>query len=433
MVTLYSKAPPPVPSSVLDEKDTPNKWPFEGCDHRGWRFDQNLRVWRFFDLPNLKVDPNTRQEDFRNGLLASREFDTHGIKNDLYLSINHYKNSLAKPSVTIEDYMLHSFACVNVGLLLFRKDIRNDTEAVIFFQRAADQFDHPTGKLMYGHALVYGIGGIARNISKGIGLLHQAASQGIGEAYFQLGVIHEEGIQEGSGVVKDLSTALSFYEACYETTTLNASLDPNLMWWTPEIFSFRRLFCTDNWNVLVEDHKAVTEHFHQSLVTQAILFISAAIFTRTPQPYHYPPLLVLLPVLGILHASFSFLQNILQHAIRDLNRRRLVFDLIKVKMRAYRKLVDASERVYRGHDIPRGYALRHISLARNQLRRFQIEFWGMKILAGLMNGTKLLVSITLLGTWIVLLISAGQTRNKGHCSNWWKSACEDDLTYLYNE
>ena len=67
--------------------------------------------------------------------------------------------------------------------------VRSERDAVLLFKIGALGYKLPVCKYLYGHALIYGTGGITKNIPKVIAFLHEAGQPLIAEAFFELGTI----------------------------------------------------------------------------------------------------------------------------------------------------------------------------------------------------------------------------------------------------
>ena len=118
--------------------------------------------------------------------------------------------------------------------------MRGEREAVWYLKIGALGYKIPFCKYLYGHALINGTGGIKKDILKVIGFLHDAGTGLlIAEAFFELGIIYERGIELGTGqdIDKDYAKAQHFYQDSIQASMFNITLMKNnsTILWVPEI------------------------------------------------------------------------------------------------------------------------------------------------------------------------------------------------------
>jgi len=65
--------------------------------------------------------------------------------------------------------------------------MQNDWESIECYRKEATVFNFPGSMFIYGKALVYGTGGVPRNVPAGLNYLNKAGAEKIGEAYLVLG------------------------------------------------------------------------------------------------------------------------------------------------------------------------------------------------------------------------------------------------------
>jgi len=260
------------------------------------------------------------------------------------------------------EYRLIAYACVNLGILLLtqRNWFRNDREAVALFKRAAIEFCLPSGMFLYGLSHIEGFGGIRSDAPIGVALLNEAGASGrIGEAYFVLGSLYERG---NGGLPKDIVRATEMYVAAGQVygSRPNAnnsgvgekqnrsggdskeSTRSGAHRWKPEIRTVKMLLDFEDWQSLEQELSSlVGERLSWSLAGQAFLFGAAAALTTVVQPEHYPTLLPVLPVLGILLAVFSAVQSF-ETNVRNYCRCRPILKMVRAKLRAYERIIDAA-------------------------------------------------------------------------------------------
>ena len=113
--------------------------------------------------------------------------------------------------------------------------------------------------------------------------------------------------------------------------------------WCPEIFAIRRLLPSENWHELEKDLSSIVgERFALSIAGQAFLFGAAAVISTAVQPEHYPTLLPTLPILGIIFAIFSTLRST-ETIFRNCRRRRPLYTMLKAKLKAYERILQAAK------------------------------------------------------------------------------------------
>lgn len=371
-------------------------WPFDGSHHRGWHPDPERRnIWAYVinekhpccdppktDIHRLFQDANIEKSKYTDSAL------------DLALRL--FQEAMDKPvsaRFIHEDNMLRSFSMTNVGILLavrippkaqtytptrkcfqyffhfslsllclllpgamplpppglpppasvLNRDnyIRSEREAVLLFKIGALGYKLPQCKYLYGHALIHGTGGIKKDIPKGMAFLHDAGSVLIAEALFELGSIYERGCMENlkEGITKDYAMALDFYEAARQASTdTDQKLRENA--WTPQILLTKRLLRIDNIH-LQEDtvQNAAGLQFAWTILGHSFLFSATASLASTVQPNHYAPLLILIPILGILLAGYSIDHTFDTYRFMQRNQE-LVQGMLCSKYAAYKAIIN---------------------------------------------------------------------------------------------
>mmetsp|Transcript_5300 Transcript_5300/g.10139 ORF Transcript_5300/g.10139 Transcript_5300/m.10139 type:complete len:327 (-) Transcript_5300:381-1361(-) len=247
----------------------------------------------------------------------------------------------------------------------------------------------------YGRALLDGLG-TSKNVEEGIRLLQEAASNGSSQALFELGILFEYGDGfNGMYVRKNLRRAI----ACYEDVS-ESSLNFDVI---PEFFKHdvaRNIDWHETEDILTQTEGSLLSW---ELAGQAFLFSAAAILSGVEQPDHYAPLLILLPIIGIVLAAFSVVSSC-KMVLQNSSRRKLPLEVYRAKQEAYMKLVKP--------------LTIHNSWT-NPIFISNLARLGECFLAGL--------SVLFLAALAVLLAAESVSRHH-FCSNWWHSDCTSSST-----
>ena len=258
-----------------------------------------------------------------------------------------------------DDYLLQAFTCLDLGLRLSTRPclrqeqhsdsekcltrdnfMKNECEAAQLFKKGAIAFKFPSCIGLYGHVLVYGTGGVKKDIAEGMWLLNEAGSQYIGESFFELGSIYEQGVDDGTYKADiDLSAACDFYLAAKQAYTFPGGRKGA---WVPKIETVQRFLRSEGWhNMERASGTALGERLCWALTGQAFLFGAAAFISQSVSPHHYAPLLVLLPLIGMFLAFFSWAQ-IREATLRNMKKREQIDSMLRAKMAAYQSILEAS-------------------------------------------------------------------------------------------
>lgn len=264
---------------------------------------------------------------------------------------------------------LLSIACCNLGIFLsshlhlqaghrFTKD---DNKAVLLFKVGAVSLKSPSCMYFYGHALAHGQGGVKENgLARSIHYLNQAGKERVGEAFYELGKIYEErGCSDGAGHSVNLdkiSAAEEFYEAAKETYTFrHADVEdrnrriimchtPPRGAWTPSCVTIRSLLHTEGWDALENAVSyGIAQRFSWAVAGQAFLFTGAvALFRGDGEiPVDTMPFLLILPILGVILAVYSFSETLASFS-RMGTQRRAVIKMVLKKLEAHGVILEAS-------------------------------------------------------------------------------------------
>lgn len=447
------------------------------------------------EVASQEVFPGSARlrENFLLAEEAHRDFhDGSGRRKDLKEAIEKYRLVVDETVESVEDCMVQAFACVKLGVLLSRVEFRNQREATEVMKKAAVQFKMPAGMFFYGFALVTGNGGVVKDVPRGIGMLNDAGAAGIGEAYFVLGNIYEGG---ADGIHSDLNLAKGFYVSSSKSIIADESnsamraafegmtslfqpknlkmpaldLDVGGRWRT-EISAIKGMMISEGWqNAEGIFVSVVGERFNWGLAGQAFLVGAAVVLTQTNQANHYPALLPLVPILGMMLAFFSLIQT-MEVIWRNSTKRRPVRDMHAAKLKAFGNIlkVRSWHRIF----IP---PLHYFVLLFYQVTRLfllccskkkkseelhakiiWVQTWGYTLMIAfvtwliesecwvdflLSDGTLhalpahlcsvfasstvmvLLLALTFFATWLILLYNEGQSHNQ-KCSDWWSNTCQ---------
>lgn len=466
------------------KSDDDHKWPFKSCIHDGWHFDG--MVWRYDDNKQNQADCCTHPTK-----IHQLYWEARGLYCELKWTeaLPKFREIIKLEAKTNDDYMFKGRAYGHLGSILgpfyqfdidadkilnlqprgwswlsgtpqeasplpnlplshkirktlspdvlnsiqlyleVRRNIpQNDWESIDCYRREALDYKHPGSTYIYAMALVYGTGGVKRNIVEGIKLLNQAGAERIGEAFFELGTIYEQGVGDGRPdmIEKDIQMAQSYYMAAWQVYKLGGSNGI----WVPEIGAIQRLLPSEIWHVSEDSVSALLgERFAWSVIGQAFLFGAAATYGSTAQPDHYPLLLLAIPILGMLLAALSYI--VAREAVTHIERQRhnANIDAMRdAKIIAYKAIVDAVEACpYQLHPFKAAVKLER-EIIRNtwemyNRRRF-FNRW-IKILVPL-------VPVAFFVTWGFLFVMECISFNR-NCSDWLKTTCMDNSVYCKNE
>lgn len=231
--------------------------------------------------------------------------------------------------------------------------LRNDFEATKCFRISFVAFGNIYGAYFYGSSILYGSGGIRKDVRKGIRLLNKACVEGrVGEAAFALGSIYERGVdgyisidqikaynyyKEAQEIWEDYNSGIWFYKSRFEKihteafemvlTALNITSGflriagfpaPNL---TYTLYESKYAGSVSDFGVecsIVDTHihrsvdsdndtsSSTLSTLNWSITAQAFLFGATASLSSNVGPLeHYPSMLILLPFLGVMLSTYS--------------------------------------------------------------------------------------------------------------------------------
>jgi hypothetical protein len=225
-----------VEHNTCDEEDGLEKviasssvWPFATCNHRKWGYDQKVGLYRYrndevrCDCPaNNKMHCYCDHALFR---IAQGKLDEAVVWYSRAVQITPQNDCEARLQATAF-CSLGIFLSSHLQQKLPHKFMKNDSKAVLLFKVGAIALKSPYCMYFYGRALAHGQGGVKENRARSMHYLNLAGAQRVGEAFFELGKIHEEiGTSNGaSGSVNFniISVAAQFYKAAQEAYTFEA-------------------------------------------------------------------------------------------------------------------------------------------------------------------------------------------------------------------
>ena len=440
-------------------------WPFTECKHQGWNQDRDRRIMLFTNPGDSISAPCCNKDEqtsiHKNYLKILQEYIQKEVKEpkdfsrdcwDLMntrISIDESSNG----SIVATDTFFRSMAMTHYGTIkctiyldekktrrqnIFHKLVwifkqrsnltnqrsegidkldtlvRGEREAVWYFKIGALGYKIPFCKYLYGHALIYGIGGIKKDILKGIGFLHDAGTELlIAEAFFELGIIYEHGmeISTGQDIAKDHVKARHFYQDSIRASKRNIEEYEKCVW-VPEIRMITGLLCIDSIH-LEEDLVQQVEGMHYSwiILGHSFLFGTAASFATYDQPQHYSPLLILLPILGIVLAGYSIFDNFIAWDVIDRNHNK-VEEMLRSKYMAYNEIISF---IKKKKEIE---TMIEEEISRNEQRDIMVRFMNHQRLAV----SLIWISVLSLVIWLLLLLNESYSLWY-RCSIWWYTPC----------
>eukprot|EP00591_Stephanopyxis_turris_P013933 CAMPEP_0195541982 /NCGR_PEP_ID=MMETSP0794_2-20130614/51369_1 /TAXON_ID=515487 /ORGANISM="Stephanopyxis turris, Strain CCMP 815" /LENGTH=494 /DNA_ID=CAMNT_0040676103 /DNA_START=1 /DNA_END=1485 /DNA_ORIENTATION=+ len=405
-----------VPDEINEDLEDDDVFAGEEIDEDG--LGKSERVPRDHRWPFKKVDQG--DEDGKKGNVDQQLFfgavschDNAEFQDDYKRAVSMYKRVITATPETPDDSMFRMFAFVNLGILRqFSVECKDENEASKCFKKGAVVYREPVSTYFYGKALVHGVGGVKRNIPKGIGLLNRAGAHGVALAYFELGRIYESGVStfNGGSVDKNGSRSRDFYRAagsCYLD-----NLGPLHNWtyklyaaqtYTAGVFHLKSLLPTDEWHG-TEDvlSSIVGNRFSWSIAGQAFLFGGAASLSSHAHMEHYSPLLVMLPILGMVMAFFSLL-HIIEVVFRNDRRRGTTDKMLDAKIKAYRCHLSKAEESVKQNVVRYQDFTQRILTEREELHHHENTIDRLKKLSSLIELTLGVSAFTFFIAWLVLL------------------------------
>lgn len=371
---------------------------------------------------------------------------------ELDKAVAEYRMAMEEDPKGPDDHMLQAFTCLDLGLLLSTRPclcpsqcphqqrhltrdnfMKNEREAAQLFKKGAIAYQLPTCIYLYGHVLVYGTGGVKKNIARGIALLNEAGSQCIGQSFFELGSIYEQGANDGTYMVNvDLSAASDYYRSAEQAYTFPEGRERA---WVPKIETVQRFLRSEGWhNMERASSAALGERLYWAITGQAFLFAAAASLAQSIRPDHYAPLLVLLPLIGMVLAVFS-LSQIHEAILRNKKRREQIDSMLQAKMAAYKAILEASEvdllflKKGEGHPLQADRDKRRLVTLTDEKDKFEKHETRIEHLMRLRHCSEralCVVSLSFFAVWLVLFINELFLSEK-ECRHWWNTCDEQAL------
>ena len=388
---------------------------------------------------------SSRTSDLQIFVMAELDLEMYqsaaGTTRDLSAAMSKFRSL-----TTQSQGMLAAFARIKLSTLYHRMEFHDAPTAMHLLQHAAVHHKVPTALFFYGHARVTGRKGVEQNIGDGLDLLGQAAAAGVGEAYFVLAYLYEEGRH---GVGRDGGAARLLYR---KAAHLFARVDHH--GWRGLVRGLST-FSTEFQRNDAMTIGPVLEHWHDELGTacttketgryqqdalyfgvQTILLVAAAMLGRQIQLDHYPILVIGVPVLGALSSCARLLQQ--QQARHSRRPRTLeVQSLWKAKLQAYQHLLGVDDGIARMHPLAHSLYMWHrhwkhvvvgstsLSPAK-QARVLYSEaksYHAARLLGGRFPTSAELVAVAWCLLWLTLLYQE-VTAFRDDCSEWFASVCE---------
>lgn len=338
-------------------------WPFEKCGDFVFKRDDKIYKWvpneRTFKLLDPRLGPHTGTEVSDAFYLARDKLnELKGETGNMSMGrwekgkdVFRYWKRVLELEVdangeekTAADYMFKAMALYRMSLFIENYDrILPDWFCTAWLDKqGALAYRNPASIILYAHCLVYGYGGIKRNITQGVRLLWYAGSQGFPQAYLNLGEIYEKGLGDPSdGRVPDKQDARYCFKMASKVRAMYDESQDSRLW--------KGILKTDD--DLIDEMKEELPIWHETadvvgivlgsrfnwiIGSQAFLFIAAVGLADVDasEVHRYLPLLKLLPGLGLVLAFFAIVLAI-ESIIRNGLRRREVYQLVEEKLKAY--------------------------------------------------------------------------------------------------
>ena len=296
---------------------------------------------------------------------------------------------------------------------------RSDIRSSKLFEYAAKKLLYPPARYLYGRTLVreqYGHYGLDKDafdlmVKHGLEELQEAGASGIPESFFELGAIYEAGL--GKQVEKNVRLAKEYYDQCCDCCVEIIRMRREGGWkfyWDPDLKTVKQLLPTESWHEMVNMQTSVAgERFSLTVVGQSFLFGAAASLTAQVQPEHYPPLLFIVPILGLVQACLA-IALVLDYDGRS---PQCMMEMIESKLTAYRMLLEVGK-------IPEkkeGEEFQHFS----QIRR---RVYGRLVINQTVLVFTWIVALLYFVVWLVLLVNEFYSSGND-CGHWWLSTCRE--------
>jgi len=457
-----------LPKVVTDHKIC---WPFKNCMHKGWHLHTVRRIMAYGTGLNSDCCKEQHRTAIHSKILEAYGQQLIGTPEALKSALEIYRFVLdieiSNVSIfsTETDTFLRSIAMTNVGILLSvsnlslqqtqptthtkkclyipyywinfpkllevsplsinAKHMRGEREAVLYFKIGALGYKIPFCKYLYGHALIYGTGGIKKDIVLGMGLLHEAGNElCIAEAFFELGVLYEHGVmgKDEQCIAKDYVMAQGFYEDSIKAAFENIH-DENKSVWIPPIGIMNQLLHVDSVH-LQEDsvHNDAGMHYSWIILGHSFLFGTAASLTSTVQPHHFSSLLFLLPILGVALAIYSIVDTISAFKVMTRNQE-AVNGMLNAKYAAYTEIITFCS-MNQERPVAAGNSLQALIDAEQEEVEKEHDRIHYRFFCNQWLGWYLMIiSYFFLFIWILLLVNEVVSISAG-CSKWFRSPCE---------
>lgn len=271
-------------------------------------------------------------------------------------------------------------------------------ESIRCYGEEATIFNYPGSMYIYGMALVYGTGGVTRNIAEGIEYLNKAGAERIGEAYLELGSIYEHGIGLcPTGIERDVAVAKDYYEEAFRVYNLKENWRND--GWIPEIWGVQGLLFSEAWHISMRAFGDVLgERFNWNVAGQAFLFSAGTSYLIHESSTNSGSTLwgFWIPCIGIYVQVFYAI--LLLGDIYSMSYElRKVEDMHDAKMAAYKAIVDAVKQLL--PDTPHPFKN---AVLREKGRVVNSNFWRFKkyYFIWFLSSFAFIVYLHFIGAWI---------------------------------
>ena len=219
------------------------------------------------------------------------------------------------------------------------------------------------------------------------------------------------------GIPKDYGMAQDFYDTARQVS-MDTPENLKQREWTPEIPLIKRLLQIEN--IHLQEDTALTivgSQVSWTILGEAFLFGATASLANTVQPNHYASLLIVISLMGVFLALYSFLHAIDTWSVMNRNRG-LVHGMLNSKFAAYRVIIEHIKIKSPQDGEEYQLAMKEQFNAVKQECGINFRFFCHFIMSCFL----LLISLLFLGIWVALLIFEVKSKIAG-CSYWNKSPC----------
>jgi tetratricopeptide (TPR) repeat protein len=406
-----------------------------------WPFEENYSAEQQLIFDNSRI-----LEFYKIAEDSHKHYIQNPVTENLQQCIGMYRDVVSQTATTANDCKLVAASLIKLGLLMF--DSFNEcfqlSYAIECFEKAAYYYQVPVAYFFLGIAM-FQRRKDTDDITKAMDLLERASCMGVGEANYALGIIHEE--YENYQAAHHCYKAMSSYKSVEDSYWLTVFHAPKKLdeprsrmhvaeHWASELDKLKRWLGSHK-GVNVSAWRGNWNDFSSlcGFGIQVLMLVPASILSQSPQSEHFPALLPLVPILGIVWSISVVFQSLIVFLRTD---RRIFLDMNRVKLSALQRLLNIQPSV-RFFIPPLHYytliCFKIILLFRDpkkgkgkiQEAILWVELWGkifmMGVLIQLVDLLGLVIAAVFLALWITIFVQESTSFSQ-NCSDWNDSTCQ---------